>query len=142
MASRHLRPVPRLAVVREFRSLIRGLIDTSDGLATDARHLSELSGVKIVLEADSLPISTATRRFCVEHGLDPLGFVLGAGEDYELLFTSRRPVTVDSERVKITPIGSVQRGSGLWIHQGGRIIPVTATGYDHLSTGRDGKTCC
>ena len=141
MASRHLRPVPRLEVMREFRSYMRGLIDTSDGLATDARHLSELSGVKIVLEADSLPISPATRRFCLERGLDPLGFALGAGEDYELLFTSRRPVTVDSERVKITPIGSVQRGSGLWIHQAGRILPVTATGYDHLSTSGDGKTC-
>jgi thiamine-monophosphate kinase len=140
LVSRHLRPVPRLEVMREFRPCMRGLIDTSDGLATDARHLSELSGVKIVLEADSLPIAPATRRFCLERGLDPLSFVLGAGEDYELLFTSRRPIAFDTKRVKVTPIGSVHRGSGLWVHQAGRILPVTATGYDHLSTRGDGKT--
>ena len=141
LVSRHLRPAPRLAVMRTLKALFHGLIDTSDGLATDARHLSEVSGVKIVLEADALPISSATKRFCFERGLDPLNFVLGAGEDYELLFTSQRPMAVNVKGVNVTPIGSIQKGSGLWIHQAGGILPVTATGYDHLRTLGDGKTC-
>jgi thiamine-monophosphate kinase len=141
LVGRHLRPVPRLGVIRELRALVHGLIDTSDGLATDARHLTEMSGVKIVLEADALPILPATRRFCAGRGYDPLSFVLGAGEDYELLFTSPRRIPSDVAGVKVTPIGSVRRGSGLWTNHAGKILSVTVAGYDHLRALGDGKTC-
>jgi len=139
LVSRHLRPLPRLSVMRELRRLIHGLIDTSDGLATDARHLSEMSGVKVVLDGDALPILPATRRFCAKRGLDPLTFVLGAGEDYELLFTSSLRMPNNVKDVKVTRIGSVSKGGGLWISSAGKVLPVTVAGYDHLSTVR--TTC-
>ncbi len=138
---RHLRPVPRLAVMKRIRPSIHGLIDTSDGLATDARHLSEMSGVRIVLEADSLPLLPATRRFCTGRGFDPLRFVLAAGEDYELLFTSRRQVPISVNGVKVTGIGRVQDGNGLWIERAGKTLPVTVSGYDHLKASRGWTTC-
>ena len=141
MASRHLRPVPRLTVMQTLRPSIHGLIDTSDGLATDAKHLSETSGVKIVLEADSLPLLPATERFCAGRGFDPLRFVLAAGEDYELLLTTRRLVPSSVNGVKVTRIGRVQDGSGLWIERAGNVLPVTVSGYDHLKANRRWKTC-
>jgi thiamine-monophosphate kinase len=127
--------------MRELKPFIHGLIDTSDGLATDARHLSKMSRVKIVLESDGLPILPATKRICAERSIAPLEFVLGAGEDYELLFTSQHPVPVNVKGVKVTPIGSVKKGSGLWINHADKTLPVTVTGYDHLRTLVDGKTC-
>ena len=140
LVRRHLRPVPRLAVMKRIKPSIHGLIDTSDGLATDARHLSEMSGVKLVLEADSLPLLPATKRFCAGRGLDPLRFVLGAGEDYELLFTSRKQMPSSVKDVKVTGIGRAQDGSGLWIERAGKVLPVAVTGFDHLKAwGR--KTC-
>ncbi len=141
MVRRHLRPAPRLAVMKRIKSSIHGLIDTSDGLATDAKHMSEMSGVRIVLEADSLPFLPATRRFCAGRGLDLLRFLLGAGEDYELLFTSRRLVPGSVNGVKVTRIGRVQHGSGLWVKRAGKVLPVTVSGYDHLKADRRGKTC-
>jgi len=141
LIGRHLRPVPRLEVMRELRSFMHGLIDTSDGLATDARHLSEMSGVKIVLEADALPVLPATKEFCAGRGFDPLIFVLRAGEDYELLFTSSRRVPSSVRGVKVTEIGSVQEGGGLWISRAGKTSPVRVSGYDHLKVGGDWKTC-
>jgi thiamine-monophosphate kinase len=139
LVRRHLRPLPRLSAMRELGRLIHGLIDTSDGLATDARHLADMSGVEIVLEADALPILPATRRFCAGRGYDPLTFVLGAGEDYELLLTSSRRMPGNVEDVKVTRIGSVRKGSGLWISGAGKILPVTVAGYDHLRAVR--TTC-
>jgi len=133
LVRRHLRPVPRLAVVRALKSHIHGLIDTSDGLATDARHLSEMSGVRVVLEPGLLPVLPAVWRFCSEHGRDPIGFVLGAGEDYELLFTSSHDMPRAVNGVKVTGIGKVEKGRGLWIEDAGRVLPVTASGYDHFS---------
>jgi thiamine-monophosphate kinase len=132
LARRHLRPVPRLAVMRALKSRIHGLIDTSDGLATDARHLCERSGVRIVLDGSALPVLPGVSRFCAAKGFDLLDFVLGAGEDYELLFTCRHRLPDMVSGVKITRIGSVEKGGGLWAERAGRVLPVTVSGYDHL----------
>jgi thiamine-monophosphate kinase len=132
LVARHLRPIPRLAVMRALRGEMHSLIDTSDGLASDARHLCEMSQAKIVLEADALPILPGTARLCKERGLDVVDFVLRAGEDYELLFTGRTELGGNDCNGRLTPIGRVARGSGLWIKRSGRTLPVTARGYDHL----------
>ncbi len=141
LVRRHLRPMPRLGVMRRLRPRLHGLIDTSDGIATDARHICEMSGVRIVLEAGAIPMEPGTKRFCGEHGFDALDFVLGAGEDYELLFTSRHRLPRSVKGVKVTMIGRVEKGRGLWIEHAGRTLPVTVTGYDHLRSSSHGKTC-
>jgi len=127
--------------MRAVKSCIHGLIDTSDGLATDARHLCEMSGVRIVLEAEALPVLPGTRRFCAEKNLDLIDFVLGAGEDYELLFTSRRLLSATIRDVKVTRIGSVEKGSGLRIRREGSALPVTVTGYDHFGVDEHQTGC-
>jgi thiamine-monophosphate kinase len=141
LVSRHLRPMPRLGAMLALKSRIHGLIDTSDGLATDARHLCEMSGVRIVVDAEALPVLPGVSRFCAANGFDPLDFVLGAGEDYELLFTSRRLLSDTIGGVKVTRIGSVEKGRGLCIRRDGRVLPVTTSGYDHMRVDND-KTGC
>jgi len=141
LVRRHLRPIPRLAVMKALRPFLNALIDTSDGLATDARHICERSNVRVVLEAEALPITAATERFCLERGIDPVDFALRAGEDYELLFTSRRSVPCNVGGVRVTAIGRAENGRGLWIERAGRTAPVAATGYDHLRRTDIGTTC-
>lgn len=141
LVSRHLRPTPRLGAMLVLKSHIHGLIDTSDGLATDARHLCEMSGVRIVLDGEALPVLPGVSSLCAERNLDSLGFVLGAGEDYELLFTSRQRLPNTVSGVKVTRIGSVEEGRGLCIRRDGRILPVTVSGYDHLGVD-NGSTSC
>ncbi|HVE47691.1 MAG TPA: thiamine-phosphate kinase [Acidimicrobiales bacterium] len=58
------------------------MIDVSDGLAGDVRHLAAASGVGIVL--DSIPVA---------EGATPAE-ALGGGEDYELVFTAPDPPRV------------------------------------------------
>jgi len=135
LVERHLRPVPRLQVVRALAPGIHGLIDTSDGLATDARHLCVMSRVRIVLDAERIPVSPATARLCTEQGLDPMRFALASGEDYELLFTSRRPLPERVNGVDVACIGAVQTGSGLFLSHCGHVESVRLSGYDHLSGG-------
>jgi len=80
------------------------MIDVSDGLATDARHLAEASGVELRITLERLPRA---------RGVGPEEAATG-GDDYELL------VTVDPERlaaasaaVPLTVIGEVSAGAGL-----------------------------
>ncbi|MEO8349267.1 MAG: thiamine-phosphate kinase, partial [Acidobacteriota bacterium] len=82
-------PEPRLALGRALGTdgLASSAIDVSDGLGVDAARLARASGVRLVIESDSLPLSRPLRSFAELAGTDPVETALGGGDDYELLFT-------------------------------------------------------
>ena len=78
---RHFYPDPRIAVGQYLRDkkLATAMIDTSDGLSSDLRHICDESKVGAVIDQTLLPVVTGRDRF---------RNALHGGEDYELLFTA------------------------------------------------------
>ena len=66
---------------------VTSMIDLSDGLASDAGHLSVESEVALQIDIEKLPLPPALQRICVRFDWDPLPLMLASGEDYGLLFT-------------------------------------------------------
>ncbi|UCF70114.1 MAG: thiamine-phosphate kinase [candidate division WOR-3 bacterium] len=127
---KHLYPQPRINEALSIKKYATSCIDTSDGLSVDAYHLAEESAVKIVIDAEHIPIHPEVGRFCRVNGQDPTRFILSAGEDFELLFTAGRLSKIAG--VKVFRIGKVMKGRGLFILQGGREQPVRPSGYRHV----------
>jgi len=136
LLQKHLYPEPRLHLGQWLAKKGRAtaMIDTSDGLSTDLRHLCESSGVgaklwsaeipKVVLPGDARNI-----------GLDPLRLALDGGDDYELLFTVPKrlqwhlPRAV--RRVPITVIGEITREKRiLLVDEAGRTRNLLARGWE------------
>jgi len=82
---KHLHFEPRLAEGLFLRKWASSMIDISDGLATDLKHLTTMSGTGARLVLASIPISSSATK--IKGGQTPTEHALYDGEDFELLFT-------------------------------------------------------
>src|SRR5213595_3469498 len=118
------------------------MIDLSDGLATDLRHLLRAGQVGAELLTSAIPISRAAKRPTAGESAakPPLLAALTDGEDFELLFTalSRDAVPLLEAWKKQFPelhlscIGRITAEPGLTIGDKKGVRPLAAHGYVHF----------
>jgi thiamine-monophosphate kinase len=145
LEGRHLEFEPRLAEARWLAKhfAIHAMLDISDGLAGDLRHLLSASGVGAELLTTAIPISREARRAAkAKTSAKPaLLAALTDGEDFELLFTvaSRDAVPLldgwkkQFPGVKLSCIGKLTAAAGITLRDKHGLRPLTAHGYDHFA---------
>ena len=131
----HFYPTPRLEVGSYIRKhgLASAMIDISDGLSVDLRHICDESGAAAILISNKVPISKNADLELVLHG----------GEDYELLFTAPRRAKVPARiaGVMVTEIGEVRNrrdySSAIQIlGNNGKVRPLPQRGWQHFAKQR------
>jgi len=145
LAGKHLEFEPRLVEARWLAQQfpIHAMLDLSDGLAGDLRHILRASRVGAELLSASIPISAQARRAAKTHSSakPPLLAALTDGEDFELLFTvaARQAVPLlDAWKarfpaLRLTCIGKITRQEGLTIRDRQGVRPLTDHGYMHFA---------
>ncbi len=135
LIGRCLRPEPRLEAGRAAARLGAGaMVDLSDGLASDVRHVCDRSGVGCIVDLDLLPVKEDTRELAESLGHDPEVLAATGGEDYELLICAPGPVLdglAKNVAVPLTMIGEITEGDVVF-ERGGE--PVEGlSGWDHFT---------
>lgn len=122
---RYLRPEPRVSLGVALRGIANSAVDISDGLVADLGHIAKASNVRIVLEADKVPVSEAAKGAKLEK-------ILTGGDDYELAFTV--PVgKLPETGVKLTKIGFVLPGHGVDVLDAQkRPVSLKKAGFTHF----------
>jgi thiamine-monophosphate kinase len=111
------------------------MIDISDGLASEMKHICKASGTGGFVEEKNLPIKHDVELMALKFHLDPTTCALNGGEDYELLFTCDPS---DLEKLRIMPdihiIGEItEEEDGVNLHSsGGKIHALKAQGWQHF----------
>lgn len=130
------RPQPRVAAGLALRGVASAMLDVSDGLAGDLKHILEQSGVGAEVETARLPLDDLLALGA--NAAEARKAYLSGGDDYELLLTAAPARALDIERIgaalelPMSRIGRIVATPGLRIVEpDGRIG--SAGGYDHFA---------
>ena len=120
---------PKLVAPEKLIKVATSMCDVSDGLATDASHLSHASNVNFNLSKDLISQAADFKdlaELAKELGEDVFDWILTGGEDHFFLAT----VGKENESNELgIQIGSVGKGEGKLLLDG---VEIKKTGYQHF----------
>jgi thiamine-monophosphate kinase len=125
-SDRHLSPPNRSKLAQSLGGLggVRSMIDLSDGLATDLRHILKASKCGAIVYADKIPLHSDALN---------LESAFIDGEDYELLFTACPTFQCQISNLNCVEIGIItpQENSFLLSNPDGTTKECTLKGFEH-----------
>jgi thiamine-monophosphate kinase len=139
LIERQLKPEAQRGAIEYFdKQKIKptAMIDVSDGLAGDLKHICVQSGVGAFIEEGKVPVHPDTEMTAINFRMDPITCALHGGEDYELLFTIDEK---DLDKIRYMPevfiIGEItDAADGIKLHTtGGNVYELTGEGWNHFN---------
>jgi thiamine-monophosphate kinase len=139
LVGRYRIPQPRNALATVVRDFADAAMDVSDGLAGDLAKLCEASGVSVVIDAQSIPLSAAAATLRAR-GTVGIEAIVSGGDDYEILCAipeNHFEAFAQAARatgVAVTSIGTIIAGASVprLLDGQGREIALRRRSYSHF----------
>lgn len=137
ISGRHLRPKPRIPLVKTLRSLVSvtAAIDISDGLSLDLDRLCAASGVGAELETECIPIHSDAVALSETSGRSAFQHAWSDGEDFELILTMSQAeadlLRQEHSHLGLHQIGKTVGRTGLWKKHERKLERLPPQGYMH-----------
>jgi len=126
---RYLEPKARLDFALKNASSVNSMIDVSDGLAGDIKHICEQSGCGAVIYKDKIPITDEVKEIAEILGEDGYDYALYGGEDFELLYT----VSPDKvSKIDGYLVGEITKDKKIKLFLNGKEQQIMDYSYDHF----------
>ena len=120
---KHLEPKARLDVSQKIARYANSLIDVSDGIGSEVRHICEESKKGAVVYAAKIPLCPGAS----------LKDAMSGGEDFELLFTINKNKLRKLKNVDFTVIGKIiNKNKGIYLFKKNSKL-LMPKGYDHFT---------
>lgn len=139
LLERQLKPEARKDIIRflaEESILPTSMIDVSDGLSSELKHICKQSGVGCRIFEERIPVDYQTAMMAEQFNMNVTTVALNGGEDYELLFTVPLYMHDKVSKIKgVHIIGHITKsdfGELLETRDGGE-IELKAQGWDSIN---------
>ncbi|KYK21685.1 hypothetical protein AYK21_00465 [Thermoplasmatales archaeon SG8-52-2] len=125
----YLEPKAQLKTALKLSQYVNSMIDISDGLAPEIRHICNESKCGAIIYKDKIPISEEVRGAAKRLNEDPYDYALFGGEDFELVYTVSKK---NIENINGFLVGEITRKNDFLLSNKGKEKKLTKNGYDHF----------
>lgn len=125
----YLEPKAQLETSSKIAPFINSMIDVSDGLAPEIRHICDESKCGAIIYKDKIPIDDEVRDVAKALDEDEYDYALFGGEDFELVYT----VSKDNlDKVNGFLVGEITENKEALLSFKGKEKKLSESGYDHF----------
>lgn len=141
LIQRHNRPMPHIheGLWLAQQEGVHAMMDVSDGIASDVKHILKASGKGATIQLANLPLSHQLKSFSIKENLNIYELATSVGEDYCLLVTIDRDHFADlSVKYKnkfhqeLFPIGEINNTDSIHFYLKNKEIELIKGGFNHF----------
>ncbi len=125
----YLEPKAQLKTALKISPFVNSMIDVSDGLAPEIKHICNQSKCGAIIYKDKVPISDEVRAAAEKLGEDEYDYALFGGEDFELVYTVSKE---NLEKVNGFLVGEITKNKKISLFSNGKESAIEEKGYDHF----------
>ena len=111
---------------------VTAMMDVTDGLGGSLRELAAASAVRLIVDAEAIPMHPGVVEVSQMLDMDPLAVALGIGLELELIgcLRSAPPPHIDDE---LTVIGEAVDGDGVVLRRSGILEDIPRHSWEHFT---------
>jgi thiamine-monophosphate kinase len=127
---KYLEPRARLDFAVKIAPYVNSMIDISDGLAPEIKHICDESKCGAVIYKEKIPINDDVRSTARVLNEDEYNYALFGGEDFELVYTVSKN---NLKKVQGYIVGEIVKGKEIKLQDRSVTKIIKEKGYDHFS---------